>query len=173
MQITVLKTDFGPHPASKWAEVTVDHVVKVDPNASEAELQAGNKLRHDLIEVLEKHHGVVQEHERGKLGEDMLRLHENLDPLDEHVEDAMDEINRVAEKSDYAYHFKQPAVQAYVRQVLKEHFATSMDVERSWHADRNADHPVVKEYREVRDAIGAHNVGKIIAARRANEASGN
>jgi hypothetical protein len=55
-------------------------------------------------------------------------------------------------------HFAKPEVQVALAGLIGSHFATAMDIERSWHADKNADHPEARAYRAARTAHGAANV---------------
>ena len=156
MQIGVMKTNFGPHPASKWADTTADQIVTVDPSASEDQLQAGNVLRDKLVDVLEKHHALVQKHERDELADDDERVATELKPEDYHVAEAVAAVIAVAAGTAFAAHFAKPEIVDYLHRLLTQHFQTSMDVERSWHADRNPDADVAQAYRKARTEHGSH-----------------
>lgn len=156
MQIGVMKTNFGPHPASLWAETTADQILTVDPSASEDQLQAGNILRDKLVDVLEKHHAIVQKHERDELTDDHERLATELKPEEYHVEEAVAAVAAAAAGTMFADHFAKSDVKDYPRRLLTQHFQTSMDIERSWHADRNPDVDVAKAYRKARTEHGQH-----------------
>lgn len=133
----LMVTDGGPHSAEDWAEVTADQIIDIASTAPETRVQEALAFRSKLIGILTGHHGKVQESERSAIqsaGGD--RLIAALDPS-EHVEDPVKEIVAAAAGYSFADHFKKPETQGYLRRVLGSHFATSMNIEREWHARRN------------------------------------
>jgi hypothetical protein len=167
MQVRFMSTDGGPHPADKWAEITVAYIldlIEVDDNsATPAAMQARRErrdLRGKIQSILEGHHGTVQESERGKLStEGHDRLKGTIDPAEHPLDKMTDDIVSAAEgMSIIGPHFQKPEVRTAIRGLIGNHFATSMDIERSWHADRNQDHPVARAYRAARAAHGAEVV---------------
>src|SRR5690348_2966047 len=77
MQVGILKTDGGPHPAEKWARMTAfmlsDKLIEVDENAADPRAQAireaRDELQQRLYKVLKVRHVTVQNGERAKLKE--------------------------------------------------------------------------------------------------------
>ncbi len=132
MTMDFMKTDGGPHPADLWAVKTSAQIVQLMPTAgSEA-----RKLELQIIEALEECHAKVQNEERAKLeefGED--RLTQPLDPT-EHMLTAMRSIMKVANATSFKEHFVQQSIHEYLRNVLGQHFATSMQIERQWYVAR-------------------------------------
>jgi len=100
--------------------------------------------------VLEKHHAIVQKHERDELADDHERLATELKPEDYHVDEAVAAVISAAAGTVFADHFAKPEIKDYLHRLLAQHFQTSMDVDRSWHADRNPDVDVAKAYRKAR-----------------------
>jgi hypothetical protein len=167
MQVRFMSTDGGPHPADKWAEITVAYIldlVEVDDNsATPAAMQARRErrdLRTKIQSILEGHHAKVQEAERGKLAtEGHERLKGIIDPTEHPLDQMADDIVAATDgMSLIGPHFHKPEVRKAIVSLLGNHFSTSMDIERSWHSDRNQDHPVARAYRAARAAHGAEVV---------------
>lgn len=173
MHVAIMKTNGGPHPAEKWALTTVGEIMQAVFGIRDAETATQRKLEIALLDALERQHGAVQRHERGKIAElGVGRLAQPLDPsehLGAPIEDMVDATRAVGQVEmadpdnpgktkmvDVAAHFARPEVQEQLRLLIGRHFATSMDVERSWHADRNPDDPVAKAYRAARRDHGGH-----------------
>lgn len=181
MQIGIMKTNGGPHPADKWAIVTVSQIMQGVFGISNAETVSQRKLELAMLDAIEKHHHHVQHHERSKIAEHgMDRLTHPLDPT-EHLDDPVSELVAATkaigevEMADsdnpgntkmvnVAAHFAKPDVQEQLRLLIGRHFATSMDIERSTHADRHRDHPVAKAYRHARAEHGGHRAHEHAAA---------
>lgn len=139
MQVGVMITNGGPHPAEKWAQVTADQIIDIGSTAKGALLTEAHTFRTMIVQTLADHHTKVQTHERGQLesaGDDHLGT--ALDPT-AHIAGAVDEIIEATKGTSFEAHFAQPHVREYLERVLGSHFATSMHIERSWHADRNPD----------------------------------
>jgi hypothetical protein len=167
MQVGVMKTDHGPHPADKWALATTGKLMQAVFGKDTAETVGQRKLEIELLDILMDHHSRVKANERGKIEEHgMERLFHPLDPR-EHCPAVVSEIVAEAKKIgnveiadpdnpgkfktvDLGAHFGKPEVQGELAKAIGGHFATSMDIERSWHADRNAGHPDAKAYHEAR-----------------------
>lgn len=153
MQVGILKTDGGTHPADKWAWATATHLVSVDPNADALIQRNAATLQLRIAEALEGHHGAVQKQERAGLrqnGDDHLAT--AIDPLP-FVEQALADIVAVAKGSRWEPQFNDPAIQDQMRAVLATHFATSQHIERSWHAGRSPDGPNARAF------LAAHHPG--------------
>ena len=139
MITSILKTDGGPHPASKWAEATAGHIVQIGEHVAGAELVRARRFELTVMDIVEAHHATVQDGERGKIVSDGHdRILAALDPSDHlSIDDAVGEIVAASVGTTFETHFAQPFVRAYLVDLLTQHFRTSMHVERSWHADRN------------------------------------
>lgn len=152
----VLITDGGPHPAEKWAEATASHIVDIAEHVGGARRGAAVKLQAAVIDILEGHHHTIQNGERGKIKEHKLdRLTHDIDP--EHhlsVDEVVAEIVAAAAGTPWEADFNYPgqvesvdpdgthhpainSMAQNLKELLTQHFATSIHVERSWHADRN------------------------------------
>ncbi len=172
MQVGVMITNGGPHPADKWAVTTAGQILMAVFSQAAAETVGARKLELALLDILLDHHENVQTHERGKLDEHGLdRLAQPVDPHP-HCPAVVAAIVAEAKKIgkvqvpdpdkpgelktiDLGDHFEKPEVQKVLAGLIGAHFATAMDIERSWHADRNAHHPEAKAYREARATHGA------------------
>lgn len=155
MQVGVLTTDGGPHPAEKWARMTAwmlsNHLIDVDEKSSSpraiAMREARDELNVRLYKVLKAHHVKVQAGERDKLKADgSARLAKPLAQTEktrdaavaEHVDvDAV--VDAVVAESkvhpDVFAHYSKDETKDAIRQQLLRDFTSVMDVERGWHAD--------------------------------------
>lgn len=155
MQVGVLKTDGGPHPAEKWARMTAwmlsNHLIDVDENAASpravAIREARDVLNQKLYALLKDHHAEVQGGERGKIkevGSERLShpLRQSEEARDaavsEHVDvDALvDAVVQEAKVHPEVFaHYAKDETRDAIKQQLHRDFASVMDVERGWHAD--------------------------------------
>lgn len=151
MQVGIMKTDGGPHSAEKWAVVTAGQILQVASDSESLQAIEGRRLELKIIDILVDHHTEVQTEERGKLAEHGCgRLGHELDCECHNLDDKVEQIANAAKGTAFEAHFAKPETKAYIRNVLGQHFATSMDIERSYHADANADDPLAQEYRAQR-----------------------
>lgn len=142
----ILVTNGGPHPADKWAAASaaaICNLIVIDDNsASEAAVAARlakPKLESAIVDALMGHHHEVQKHERAQLDKHgHERLSHSLDPRD-HVPKtlnaAMKAVGACFDASPFKAHFAQAHVQEAIAGMLGSHFASAMQIERSWHAD--------------------------------------
>jgi hypothetical protein len=177
MQVGILTTDGGPHSADKWALATTGQILQAVFSTAASETAAARKFEIALLDILAPHHEKVQTHERGKIAEHgMDRLGHPIDPR-EHCDEVVAAIvaaghaagsvvNAEGVTIDLGAHFDKPDVQAALAGLVGAHFASAMDIERSWHADRNAHHPEAKAYRAARTEHGAAHVHAHIHAHR-------
>lgn len=152
MRVGVMTTDGGPHPADKWAEETAGEImslVKVDPDTTDDSDESrarkrkarSDKMRMeaDILEAVETFHAANQDNERSHLsvtGDE--RLSHDLDPHPDHLDGAVEAVVAIARKygSPYAEAFDSANGRELVTRVIRAHMKTAMDIERSWHADR-------------------------------------
>jgi hypothetical protein len=126
-------TSGGPHPPDVWAAITTAQIIQI---AARAQNGQGSALRLEILDILEAAHKCVQDTERVLLAQrGNARLAEPLDPRS-YIGPAMMGILRAAEGSEFAEHFAQEHVRNYLYQLLGNHFATTMDIERRWHVAR-------------------------------------
>lgn len=153
MKVGILATNNGPHPADKWAEQTaaqIADIIQVEPNSlAFNELTAAkNDFENEIRTALVVHHTTVQDHEKAQIVEHgMSRLEHPIEPEMVHVDDAAADVTAIAKTKIFGSHFNKPEVQDYVRQTIGSHFASVRHVERSWHADRNADTPEAQAFK--------------------------
>jgi hypothetical protein len=126
-------TSGGPHPPDVWAAITASQIIQVTPRAQDGQ---GTALQLEILGILESAHKCAQDTERALLAErGDARLAEPLDPRN-YIALAMMGILRAAEGSEFAEHFAQDHVRDYLYQLLGNHFATTMNIERQWHVAR-------------------------------------
>lgn len=143
-------TNGGPHPADKWADVTVEAILalikinddSVSDQAAEAR-QAKRDLRPVLFDVLYGHHDGVQRQERAGLSKikDHPAACEHCDkPLGLHpdVQAALEEITAALKATPFAEHFIKPETQQVLRSIIGQYTADVQHIERRYHIDRLA-----------------------------------
>lgn len=139
MQIGVMITNGDQHSAEKWAIVTAGQIIQIGASATGTQAIDARKLENAIIAILEGHHKKVQSGEREAITKDGdARLAHALDHT-QHADTAaiVAEIVAASKGSAFEVHFAKPETQAYLADLLGQHFRTSMDIERSWHADKH------------------------------------
>lgn len=170
----IMITDGGPHPADKWAAVTAAEIcdlIQIDEHSTSAEAAAARKakprLELELIDLLETFHANLQAHERERLeAEGDGRLTKPLAPDDGVIdtpEEVADGVAKVAEDTPFAAHFALSEVKAVVTAIVADHTVRSIDIERSWHADRNRDRPLSRAYTRARLEHGPREAHRHVA----------
>ena len=145
---TILVTNNGPHSAADWASATASHLVAIAQDAAPAVKAQAVKLEAAVIDILEGHHGTVQAGERQAVASDLNRMVAPIAPADHlNVDAAVAEIVAAAAQTPWAAAFATPEAQAGIKTTLTSHFGTSMQIERSWAADRNPTHPAAVAFR--------------------------
>jgi len=148
MQVGVMITNGAPHPRAKWAEATASQIVDIADSVAGERRGAAIKLQAAIIDILEGHHGQIKDGERASLkkhGADCLSFPN--DP-DYHlsVAEAVAEIIEVTKVTQWEEDFAQPVMAEQLSILLNQHFRSSIDIERSWHCDRNPADPKVQAY---------------------------
>lgn len=162
MQVGILKTDGGPHSPEDWAVATADRImdmIDVDQNSPRKAglLSAKRAFETKCIEILERAHGQVQDHEKRQLQGDENRLGAPVNSA-EHVEQPFDAILKATEGSMLENHFRKQEIQDELKFLLWQHFNTAVDIERMWHAHRalqkDPSHKLANVYQMAREAHG-------------------
>lgn len=157
MSTRILVTNGGPHSADKWAEATASHIVDIADHIAGERRGAAIKLQAAIIDILTTHHTTVQSGERDKiLADGHPRLQADLDP-GQHlsIDDVVAEIIGAAQGTQWESDFNAPETPAHIKALLTQHFATSMHIERSWHADRNPGAAESVLFRSTHNLVGA------------------
>lgn len=150
MEVGIMLTNGGPHPAEKWAETTASHIVTIADSLAGERRGAAIKLQAAVIDILEKHHTTVQKGERDKITEHgVARLQHDMTPED-HVklDDVVADIVAATKGTPWEEDFKKPETQTGIRNVLADHFMHNAFIERSWHSDRNMHTPEGQAFRK-------------------------
>jgi hypothetical protein len=155
MSTGILVTNGGPHSADKWAEATASHIVEIADHIAGEKRGAAIKLQAAIIDILTAHHTTIQIGERAALQNlGHARLQTPLEPTDHlAIDQAVADIIAAANGTPWAAEFSDPTAAVHLHALLRQHFATSMHIERSWHADRNPAAPESVQFR------ATHNVG--------------
>lgn len=148
--VGVMITNGGPHPASKLAAATVQQLVQIGPDATLSQQVLGEELKAKFQALLERRFAEAQKGEQDELKVDAKRLLTRLAPDEDYVNGVVAEMLTLTDGTEFTSHFLEPHVQEYIRNVVRQMFKISMEVERGWFADRNPDKAEAKEYKEKR-----------------------
>jgi hypothetical protein len=171
----VMTTDGGPHTTDRWAYVTakkiVDTFVVVPTSPQKVELEvAKDAARAEIYKIMERHHKAVQSKEREALKQgDHARLITKLQPkehtdIEEAIEEIVQALQPVLKRCNFVEQVQTadtpfPAKnRAETNQDIYDMVAASvfcdmntvMDIERSWHADKNPENKHSVEYRRLK-----------------------
>jgi len=141
MIVGILATDGGPHSAEAWAGVTASQIIQVAADASGVRATDARRLELQVLDILAGFHAGLQAYERKRLDDSrngVARCSFDIVP-EKHIDDPLAAIVAAAQGGQFASHFNDADVQAHIRQVLGSHFATSIQIERSWKADSQPD----------------------------------
>lgn len=162
----IMITNGGAHPSDKWAAITasaITDLIQIDENSASpaaiAARLAKPRLELDLVDIFNTYHANVQANERKLLddnGDQQLLGDPNDGFLDTPTE-AAEAVATAAAKTPFAAHFADPAVKKIIAGIVADHFSKVVDIERSYHADRNPDSEVVKEYKKARNSYGRNS----------------
>lgn len=164
MQVGILITNGGPHPADKWAACTAkticDLIVIDEASASPEAVacrRAKPRFQLDLADALEAVYQTNQQAEQARATKNTDNASmPAIDPTDgPHLDAAMAAILTAAKPTPFAVYFGQPEVTDPVRRIVAQHLGNIMHIERSWHADRNPDSKFAKAFRQRRGAAAA------------------
>jgi len=136
MQMGVMITDGGPHPAEKWAVMTAQQIFPLsDGLKGDRHIQA-TKVQLAIMEALEPHHADHQTAEQdalGAAGDDHLDTAHNPGPR---ALLALETVKAIVLASPWADKVT-PEWEDAIGGILASHFATSADIERQWFCHRN------------------------------------
>lgn len=141
-------TNGGPHPADKWADMTTDTILElvqvkedsVSPEATAARA-AKRDLRPVLFNILNAHHEDVQRQEQDHCKKNVAKSDASehavsfIDPS-KHLPTTLEQIDAALAATPFAAHFAQPDVKIILSNVVGQHTADVMHIERRWHEDR-------------------------------------
>lgn len=160
--VTFMATNGGAHAPATWAQATVDHIVTLDKGADPENARIAEALKADLRSLLEGIYTQLLEAEKQLLADDIERLVAPLEADGAFIKEAAEKLMSLLSRSVFAEHFKQPRVQQYLLSMLSQHFATALDVERSWHSDANQEHDVAQAYQKARSKHGMKRIAETV-----------
>lgn len=145
-----MSTDGGEHPMSYWADTTSNYLtdtliaVREESESRQADIARRVKMqiKVKLYDTLLKHYEAVQKAEQEHLtaniktveqiGEHLMKP---LEPLDA-VTPMMDDIHAIFAETPFKTHFAQDHVKVILQNIVAQHTADVMHLERRYHADR-------------------------------------
>jgi hypothetical protein len=152
MQVGIMKTDGGPHPADYYAAVAASEIVQVEASAAGQDAIQGRKLENQIIDILETAHQKVIDGEQAALDAAHKHLVAPLDPYVHGLKDTVDEVVTAIKNSKWG-HVVTADTHNMVAAVVGKHFGTAMTVTRGWHADKHPDNEHAAQFR--RNNFGA------------------
>lgn len=140
-------TNGGSHPPDKWADVTTDTIVDLiqvedDSNSPEAAAarQAKRGLRDTLFDIFNTSFAAVQKVSRDEVQKikDTAKAIANAEgPIDVTPHMAVTaKLDAALAATPFAAHFAKPEVKQVLHQIVGQHIANAIDIERKWHKDR-------------------------------------
>ncbi len=138
MSISFMVTNGGPHPPEKWADVTaraIGDLIVIEPSAPTQAVIDKREFEAALFKLLVDLHKQLQHTARWRLGETGHVEHGPL--VQDRASEAANQVVALAGSTRFAAHFAKPEVLTFLHNVIGQHFADSVHIERSWHADRN------------------------------------
>ena len=151
----ILITNDGPHPASKWADVTANAILNLiiieptaPPDAAAQKASLAVYLRTTLMSL----HDTAQKSEDAALSVNSSHINASPDFV-AYADQAVGAIQNLTVNSLFEPHFRRPDVMDYVRTVCARHFLDSMDIQRKWFADKNPTDVNVIAYRNAGQPI--------------------
>ena len=149
MQVGFMVTNGGPHPADRWADMTTDTILGllVDANPDDASpeaaaaRQAKRDLRPKLFDILLGHHHGAQAGERKRLPAEVKLAYVAHAHLADAIEmpdqwGAENKVLALLATTPWKDHFAKPDVAQVIRNIVRQHTADVMHIERRWHHDR-------------------------------------
>ena len=136
MQVGFLITNGGTHSPEKWSATSCEQIIKIAANAAGEQAVAGRRLELKLLDVLERHHGILQEEEKDCLSHYGTDRYDHPINIKNHVNETFDEVLAASKGSPFENHFMQKAVQEHVREVIRKDMQSIVEIERSWHKDQ-------------------------------------
>lgn len=141
-------TDNGGHSASQWAETStfaISDLIQVRAGSESRQAEIASRvqmeIRPKLYDIFLKHHDEVQKAEQAatagiktveQAAEHVAKM---LEPLDR-VVPLMDEVHAVLAATPFKAHFAQDHVKVVMQNIVAQHTADVMHLERRYHADR-------------------------------------
>lgn len=133
----VMITDGGPHPADKWAVTTANQItglIEILPTASSGATIAKAKFGVTVMEILHAAHEATQKAERAKCHADGDKnLVAPLDPSSQ-IDKPLAAIIAATKGTMFEAWGADTVVQGVIRDTIGKDLATTMHVERDWHA---------------------------------------
>ena len=146
MNVGVLITNGGPHPADKWAVATAEMIFPAETASADNAL-AAKRFQLDIAEILEGHHAGVATDEKAKIAANAAHIKSAQDYHGERADKAVADIVAKSKGTPFEAYFAREEWQAVARPIIGSHFATNADIHRSWHADANPESEPAKTFR--------------------------
>lgn len=137
----VMKTDGGPHPPEKWALKIADDVFPISDGVPPGKEIAAKEFQITLAKALVSHVQAAMRHENSKIKEtDGERLHHDYEDAGKHADEVIKSIVSMSKGTLFEAQMSTASWQEAAKSVIADRLSHVMQIERSWHADRNSDH---------------------------------
>jgi hypothetical protein len=153
MMQSVMITNGGPHPASKWAEATASHIIDIADHVAGEKRGAAIKLQAAIIDILEEDHAAAAKGEHAKVHASHDHLQTELDSSAHvDIDVTVRKIITAAAGTQWEADFAKPEMADHLKVLLTIHYNTNADIQRQCHCDRHPDVPQVQAYKQMRHA---------------------
>jgi len=145
-----MTTDGGPHSPEKMATACAGAIVNIDPSKIDgARLIAAQRLEFAIVEALVKHTSDAQTETRSSLANDPAAhfARSDLNDPGQRLDEAMNDVQAVADGTEWGEQFREPDKAAAIRQVIGQYLVDISHIERLWHADRNPSDTMAVAYK--------------------------
>ena len=133
MQVGIMISNHGTHSPEKWAATSASQIISIAADAAGEQAIEGRRLELKMLDILERHHGVVQDEEKQGLERYGVDRHGHPINVWDHVNAAFEEILAASKGTQFESHFMKEEVQEHCKEVLRKDFVTEIEIERSWH----------------------------------------
>lgn len=142
MQVDVLVTNGGPHPADKWASLAaskISDLIQVD-ELSDTDLaaqarRAKPRLAIDLSDTLEPVFVSATQDELARVNAGSVTGRNDPFQPDSYISSAIAAVSAVSATTMFSAHFADPTVVSVVSRIIAELILDAMNIERSWAFD--------------------------------------
>ena len=133
MIVGIMVTNGSTHSPEKWASTSASQLIQIAADAAGEQAIEGRRLELKMLDILERHHGLVQSEEKEGLERHGVDRYEHHINVMDRVDEAFEEILEASKGTQFESHFMKEEVQEHCKEVLRKDFVTEIEIERSWH----------------------------------------
>ena len=133
-EVSVIKTDDGPHPAPAMAAWAASQIVVVEPTASAQDCAEGLRIKCVLQDALEGALQQAQQDYRASIRSSLDRIQEPLSVEHDLVTKVVNAATSVLKGSRFYIVFQTDLAQKRLNEIVARTLLTIYDIERGWRA---------------------------------------